>query len=134
MAQFPLAPRTAQPPTSMNRFAVRPGLVLLALAIAGCGRSEPPSVPAGPVTAPPAADPAVMRIYDQTCKACHGLPGSGAPLTGDTAAWAPRVAQGMDTLLDHTIAGFKGMPPLGSCGDCSEDDFRALIRYMAQMK
>lgn len=122
--------------SAMTRFALlRPGLILLALGIAACGSPEPPAkaAPAVPVTAPPAADPAVMRIYEQTCKACHGLPGTGAPLTGDAAAWAPRVAQGMDTLLEHTIAGFKGMPPLGSCGDCGEDEFRALIRYMAQI-
>ena len=34
-------------------------------------------------------------------------------------------------LLVHTVDGYRGMPPLGTCGLCSEDDFRELIRYMA---
>lgn len=96
-----------------------------------CACSEPaPPAPAASAAAAP-ADPAIARLYAQTCQSCHGTPGTGAPLTGDTAAWAPRLAQGMDTLLAHTIDGYKGMPPLGGCADCSEDDFVALIRYMA---
>ena len=37
----------------------------------------------------------------------------------------------MDTLLDHSINGFQGMPPLGLCMQCTEADFRALIEFMA---
>lgn len=115
------------------------GWCALVLLTSACGKSEPTSAPAqtaaavAAAPAPTAADPAVQRLYDQTCKTCHSVPGTGAPQVGDAAAWAPRVAQGMDTLLEHAINGFKGMPPLGSCSDCGEDDFRALIRYMAQL-
>jgi cytochrome c5 len=38
----------------------------------------------------------------------------------------------MPTLLDHTVSGYKGMPPLGSCGDCGETEFTALIEFMAR--
>jgi cytochrome c5 len=41
------------------------------------------------------------------------------------------MAKGMDTLLDNTINGYKGMPPLGMCMDCGEEEFEALIRFMA---
>ena len=58
-------------------------------------------------------------------------PFDGAPPAGDAAAWAPRLAKGEDTLLRHTIEGFNNMPPLGYCMDCSRDDFRRLIRFMA---
>jgi cytochrome c5 len=34
-------------------------------------------------------------------------------------------------LLDRTISGYKGMPPLGSCAECTEQEFEALIRFMA---
>ncbi len=71
------------------------------------------------------------RLYLQTCMACHTSAGSGAPQAGDRAAWEPRLRQGMDALLAHTIDGYKGMPPLGSCMDCSEPQFEALIRFMA---
>ncbi len=44
---------------------------------------------------------------------------------------APRLAQGIDTLLDHSINGYKGMPPMGMCMQCSEEQFRALIDFMS---
>ena len=49
---------------------------------------------------------------------------------GDAQAWAPRLAQGEDTLLQHTIEGFNNMPPLGYCMDCEEADLRQIIRFM----
>lgn len=76
------------------------------------------------------SDPALANLYQQTCMACHTRPGSGAPQTGNAEDWAPRVAQGMDTLFDHTVNGYRGMPPLGSCMDCGEEDFEALISFM----
>jgi cytochrome c5 len=119
----------------VHRLGTRVGrrLCLVGCALAGmlaaCGEQTAPQQTAAVPAAP--ADPALVQLYEQTCKTCHGVPGTGAPLTGDRAAWAPRMAQGMDTLLDHTINGLRGMPPLGSCGDCSEEEFVALIRYMS---
>ncbi|CAI8717694.1 Cytochrome C [Pseudomonas chlororaphis] len=96
-------------------------------------------VACGDQTAPPSAaavqqlpdDPALARIYDSSCKLCHTNPASGAPLTGDVQAWRPRIAQGADTLLDHSINGYNGMPPMGLCMQCSEAQFLALIRFMS---
>ncbi len=81
-----------------------------------------------------AADEAAQAIYDRSCKACHNTAASGAPQMGDSEAWAPRIAQGLDTLLDHTIEGYKGMPPMGMCMDCSEDQFIVLIELMSGTK
>jgi cytochrome c5 len=33
-------------------------------------------------------------------------------------------------LLQHTLTGFRNMPPLGYCMACEEDDFIALIEFM----
>ncbi|HUP93178.1 MAG TPA: c-type cytochrome [Solimonas sp.] len=100
---------------------------------AGCGGDKSPAPSAAaPAAAAMPSDPALAKLYSQTCMACHTKPGSGAPQAG-TADWEPRKAQGMDVLLQHTVSGYKGMPPLGSCMDCGEDDFKALIRFMAQM-
>ena len=77
-----------------------------------------------------AADAEIEAIYERSCKACHSTPASGAPQTGDAEAWAPRLEQGADALLDHTIDGYKAMPPMGMCMDCSEEQFIALIEYM----
>ncbi|MGH8457307.1 MAG: c-type cytochrome, partial [Stenotrophobium sp.] len=74
---------------------------------------------------------ALQAVFDRSCKACHTNPASGAPQAGDSKAWTARIAEGRDTLLDHTINGYKGMPPLGNCMDCKEDQYIALIEYMS---
>ncbi|WP_372780434.1 cytochrome c5 family protein [Litorivivens sp.] len=75
-------------------------------------------------------DPDLKARYVQSCFSCHGTGAGGAPRTG-TSEWDSRMAKGMDTLLDNTINGYKGMPPLGMCMDCGEEEFEALIRFMA---
>ncbi|MFJ3262168.1 c-type cytochrome [Pseudomonas sp. NPDC086581] len=107
-------------------------LALLALTglLGGCGDDAPPSTPGNAAALAP-ADPALAKIYDSSCKLCHANPASGAPQTGDAKAWQPRVAQGADSLLDHSINGFKGMPPMGMCMQCSEEEFLALISFMS---
>ena len=111
----------------MNRLVV----CLCAALLAACGADTPPATPAAVAATP--ADPKLARLYAQTCKACHTVPASGAPQAGDVAAWKPRVAQGMPVLIERTVAGYKGMPPLGACMDCTEKEFEALIRFMAGM-
>jgi cytochrome c5 len=49
---------------------------------------------------------------------------------GDEAAWRARAAGGEDRMLRHTLEGLGAMPPLGYCMDCTEADFRALIRFL----
>lgn len=108
-------------------------LLMFSVMLVACGKGpeSTPAAAAGSAVNLRPADAALASVYDQSCKACHATPASGAPQTGDRAAWAPRLAQGMGTLLEHTVSGYKGMPPLGSCGDCSEDEFAALIRFMS---
>jgi cytochrome c5 len=109
----------------MSRLLLCAGVLL----VAACGPD--PGSPTAAAAGPTPSDPKLAKLYAQTCKACHTTPGSGAPLAGDTAAWEPRVGQGMPALLEHTVRGYKGMPPLGSCMDCTEKEFEALIRFMA---
>jgi len=73
-------------------------------------------------------------LYNQSCIACHASGAAGAPKKGDAAAWEPRVAQGMDTLLKHTKDGLNAMPPKGMCMDCTDEEFKALITYMSGAK
>ncbi|AVU77208.1 cytochrome c5 family protein [Pseudomonas sp. Fig-3] len=104
-------------------------ILSLGVLLAGCGEEAKTSPPRALTSVP--ADGALAQIYDSSCKLCHANPGAGAPLTGDANAWAPRVAQGSDTLLDHTINGYNGMPPMGLCMHCSEEQFLALIGFMS---
>ena len=91
--------------------------------LAACGEPEPPAAIA--------LSDANARTYQAACATCHARPGIGAPVTGVEADWRERRAQGLDVLLVHTVEGFRGMPPLGTCGLCSEADLRALVAYMA---
>jgi cytochrome c5 len=71
-------------------------------------------------------------IYKTSCLACHGTGAGGAPKLGDKAAWAPRIAQGMDTLYTHAIGGIRGMPMKGTCMNCSDDDIKATVDYIVK--
>lgn len=112
---------------------LKPALAALLLAIlSACGE--------GPGGAPPAeaasrtlqpADPELARVYQRSCASCHTVAATGAPLTGDVAAWAPRLEKGMDTLVDNVVNGFGGMPPFGLCMDCDAAQFESLTRFMA---
>jgi cytochrome c5 len=102
----------------------------LALLLAGCGEAVPPPTPEQALVLKP-ADPRLAALYEGSCKACHAIPNSGAPMVHDRAAWDPRWKQGLPVLLDHTIQGFGAMPALGQCVACTPADFEGLIRFMA---
>lgn len=74
------------------------------------------------------------QVYDSVCFACHAQGVAGAPKLGDKAAWAPRIAQGMDTMVSHAINGFQGntgvMPPKGGLMNLSDEDVAAAVGYM----
>ena len=70
------------------------------------------------------------KIYDTKCFACHNTGVANAPKLGDKAAWEPRIATGMDAMMAVVIKGKGGMPPKGTCMDCSDDDLKAAVQYM----
>ena len=72
--------------------------------------------------------------YNKSCVVCHASGAAGAPKTGVAAEWEPRMAKGMDVLVESVDKGMGAMPPKGMCFDCSADDFKALIEYMAKAK
>jgi len=88
------------------------------------------SAAAAPAAAAGGAARSGKEIYQSVCFACHGTGAAGAPKFGDSAAWGPRISQGIDTLLNHAMNGLRAMPPRGTCGDCSDDDLKAAIEYM----
>jgi cytochrome c5 len=71
-------------------------------------------------------------IYNSSCMACHATGAAGAPKVGDKAAWAARIAQGSDTLHKHAIEGLNGMPAMGLCMSCSEDEIKATVDFMVK--
>ena len=92
--------------------------------------AEPVAAPAA-AAAPKAADEGPgAAIYQKACMACHATGAAGAPKLGDKAAWEPRMAQGLDPLLQTAIAGKGAMPPRGTCMACTDEDLKLAIEYM----
>jgi cytochrome c5 len=89
-------------------------------------------VPA-PAAAPAAATAkaeAAPALFGQVCVACHGAGVAGAPKLGDKAAWAPRLAAGVDGLTASVLKGKGAMPPKGGAAAASEADVKAVVTYM----
>ena len=84
----------------------------------------------------PAANAAAdgKSTYDASCNVCHGAGIAGAPKLGDKANWAPRIAQGNDTLYTHAIKGYQGkagmMPAKGGNAGLSDAAVKAAVDYM----
>jgi cytochrome c5 len=72
------------------------------------------------------------HIYDTYCYVCHGTGWQGAPLSGNAVEWQPRIANGWETVLKNTRNGLNGMPPKGTCEECSDADFRAVVEMMSK--
>ncbi|BFM14498.1 hypothetical protein R50073_06810 [Maricurvus nonylphenolicus] len=78
--------------------------------------------------------PRQTQLLVQNCVQCHSNPHIGAPLMGDMQVWGELAKEkGEEGLLHSVIFGLKEMPPLGKCSSCSEEDFRAMVRLMANL-
>jgi cytochrome c5 len=83
---------------------------------------------AAAAVAPAAATP--PALYTQICAACHVAGVANAPKLGDKAAWAPRLAAGVDGLTASVIRGKGAMPPKGGAAAASDADIKAVVAYM----
>jgi cytochrome c5 len=74
-----------------------------------------------------------QAVYTSTCAACHGTGAAGAPKVGDAGAWAARIKQGYDTLLQHAIQGIRAMPAKGGNPDLDDIEVaRAMVHIANQ--
>lgn len=98
------------------------------------------------------------EIFDRYCFVCHSAsmaPMFGAPAAHDLNAWNERkeMAFNRAVVSDSTIKDVagdkkdfysvnellktanngtdKGMPPKGTCNDCTDDDLKSVIKYMS---
>ncbi len=77
------------------------------------------------------------QVYNEICQLCHAAPGvGGAPVLGDTTAWAPRLEQSAELMQDHVINGYTGeagyMPPKGGRLDLSDEEILDALDYMLE--
>lgn len=73
-------------------------------------------------------------IFGNLCTTCHTNAATGAPVITDKGAWAPRVAQGLDTLIKHATEGFTGskgmMPAKGGNPALTDAQVKATVEWM----
>jgi len=75
-----------------------------------------------------------QKIYDGTCRLCHGTGLAGAPKIEDTLTWEHRLKQGLSKVHKHAINGFSGqsgvMPPKGGNMELTDDEVKAAVDFM----
>jgi len=106
------------------------GIVFPLLLLVACNEQK-----ASPPNVAPTQDSQSMRgqeVYLQACAACHGTGLAGAPKFGDRAAWAPRIAHGIDHLTASVIQGKGNMPARGGQAGLNDKDIRAAVGYMME--
>jgi cytochrome c5 len=103
-------------------------IALASLALGACNPA--PTAPVVDLASARPADPAMAALYERACKNCHAVPGTGAPVVSDKAAWAARESGGIERLVGNVRAGMGTMPPMGWCPECSDEDLRRLIGFL----
>ena len=150
-------PNPVQQSKPVSKMTMKPFLPFLTVALfflSACGLEKPPAslkfpdakgeaastaAPVAPAaTAEVPSDPklaAGKTVYDANCAACHDAGMMGAPKPGDTAAWAPRIAQGADVMAKNSIAGFTGkvgtMPAKGGNASLTDAEVTNAVAFMA---
>ena len=88
-----------------------------------------------------AAAPVVAKILTgaevyASCAACHDSGAANAPIVGDAAAWAERIAKGAETLYANAINGVINngnvMPAKGGNSSLTDANVRAAVDYMLE--
>jgi cytochrome c5 len=70
------------------------------------------------------------EVYKKQCSICHAAGTLGAPKFEDAAAWAPRLGQGYDALVQSSLRGKNNMPAQGGAAFSDYEIARA-VAYMA---
>ena len=73
------------------------------------------------------------EVFKAVCTTCHTAGVAGAPKFGNAGDWAPRIAEGYDTLVHNALNGKGGMPARGgtSPDDYSDFEISRAVVYMA---
>ncbi len=74
-------------------------------------------------------------IYNHLCHTCHATGVAGAPVVGNKTLWGPRIAQGINVLVQHAIHGYHGpdgnfMPPKGGNPALTDAQIEATVKWM----
>ena len=70
------------------------------------------------------------EVYKAVCSMCHQAGMLNAPKFGDAQAWAPRISQGYETLVQHALKGIRSMPAKGGNPSLSDAEVAGAVLYM----
>ena len=70
------------------------------------------------------------QVYNRLCMTCHDTGVTDAPIKGNADLWAPRIAQGADTLFKHSLEGFNAMPAKGGDASLSDEEVKNAVVFM----
>ena len=71
-----------------------------------------------------------QTVFQAQCAACHTTGAAGAPKLGDAAAWANRLSQGFEALVNSALKGKGAMPPQAG-GDFGDIEIARAVAYLA---
>jgi cytochrome c5 len=71
------------------------------------------------------------EIVKTVCTACHQAGVANAPKLGDKAQWAPRIEQGLNTLVASVVKGKGAMPPKAGDPSLTDEEIARAVVLMA---
>ncbi|MDO9282106.1 MAG: c-type cytochrome [Methylotenera sp.] len=71
------------------------------------------------------------EVVKGVCAMCHEAGLMNSPKLGDKAQWAPRIAQGYETLVKHAIEGIRTMPARGGNPALTDGEIANAVAHMA---
>ncbi len=79
----------------------------------------------------PHVDRTGEEVTKAVCALCHAAGLMQAPMIGNKEQWAPRIALGYETLVQHAIAGIRNMPARGGNPDLTDGEVANAVAHMA---
>ena len=79
----------------------------------------------------PRVDKSGEEVTKNVCAMCHAAGLMQAPTIGNKEQWAPRIAQGYETLVKHAIEGIRNMPARGGNPDLTDGEVANAVAHMA---
>jgi len=141
LVQSVIKGKGAMPPkagdASLTESEIHNAVVLIANQAGAKFKEKPAAAPAqqqaaaSQAQAKPAAAADGKAVYDKVCFACHAQSVAGSPKIGDKAAWAPRLKQGVDGLMQSVIKGKGAMPPKAGNPSLTDAEIRAAVEFLA---
>jgi cytochrome c5 len=138
LVQSVIKGKGAMPPkagdSSLTETEIHNAVVLITNQAGAKFKEKPAAAPAQQQASAQGAKPAAAAngkaVYDKVCFACHAQSVAGSPKIGDKAAWAPRIQQGTDTLVQSVIKGKGAMPPKAGNPALSDAEIRAAVEFL----